>query len=262
MSTVLANGFRSYYQVDGDAALPVLVLSHSLGTNSDLWASQLPALCGRFRVLRYDIRGHGKTEATPGPYTIELLSADLLALLDALAIEQFDFCGVSLGGFIGQWLGANAPHRARRLVLANTAARIGPADIWDTRIATIRAYGMSAIADASVDRWFTAPFCAQEPSVCDGFRRVLLETPAEGYIASCMAIRDMDHSVLVSRIASPVLVVAGTMDRVTPPEEAAWLAGRIPRADLVVLPAAHLSNVEAANQFNEVVSAFLSSQEA
>jgi 3-oxoadipate enol-lactonase len=253
------NGIDVHYQLDdGDAS--ILALSHSLGTSSDLWRAQLAGLSPRFRLLTFDIRGHGTTEATPGPYTVEQLAADFIALLDALRIETAHYCGVSLGGAIGQWLGARAPRRIDRLVLANTAARFGTPDTWNTRIATVREHGTRSIANASIERWFTPEFAEHEQAQMDSFRQVLLNTPLDGYIGCCAAIRDVDHRSLASEIVRPTLVIAGSADRVTSPDDAAWLAGRIPKADLLVLPAAHLANVEAADQFNAAVSAFLSTE--
>ena len=257
MTYVVANGLRVHYRLEGPLDAPVLLLCHSLGTSMDLWTPQLSAFQRTFRVLRYDVRGHGRTDAPPGPYALEQFATDAIALLDALSIDRVDYCGVSLGGFVGQWLGAKAPHRVRRIVLANTAAALGPPTNWNARIETVQTGGLPAIADASMGRWFSAEFQAREPAVIDTFRRTLLASSADGYIATCAAIRDMNLRALAPHVSRPTLVVAGDRDGVTSRDEGSWLAANIPGAELAVLPSAHLANVEAAEQFNEVVGEFL-----
>jgi len=251
-------GLRTAYDIQGDERLPVVALCHSLGTNRRLWDSQIAGLSRHYRVLRYDVRGHGETEVPPAPYTIESFANDFLSLLDALEIERAHFCGVSLGGFIGQWLGANKPERLGALVLANTAARSGTEPGWNDRIAQVCCDGLQSIEAASLGRWFTADFMARDPGTVDHVRQMLLATPVDGYAATCGAIRDMDLRPLATAIARPTLVISGASDASTPPSESAWLADRIPRAEHVTLPAAHLANVEAAGAFTETVLAFLS----
>ena len=214
------------------------------------------------RILTYDVRGHGKSVVSPVSVSIELLAADFLSLLDVLDVERVDFAGVSLGGIVGQWLGVRAPERIDRLVLANTAAKLGALDMWNARMAMVAEKGLAPIVEGAISRWFTAEFCAREPAVADAFHRILLETPASGYIAACRAIRDADLRRLAREIAVPTLVVTGESDAVTTVDDATWLAESIPNASMVTLPAAHLANVEAASEFNDAISQFLSRSEA
>lgn len=249
---------RIAVRFDGPGGAPVLVLSSSLGTDMTMWDPQMAAFTERFRVLRYDKRGHGSSDAPEGPYTIERLGRDVVELLDALRLERVAFCGLSLGGMIGQWLAANAASRIERLVLANTAPSIGPASIWNDRIARVRAGGMAAIADSVVRLWFTARFRAEKPETVAAIRTKLSETPPDGYVACCEAIRELDLHEMASRNTTPTRIIAGRFDESTPVSRAADLAAAMPRTpDVVVLEAAHLSNVECADEFNRSVLEFL-----
>jgi len=248
---------KTFHYLEGPDAAPVLMFSNSLGTNYRMWDPQVPVLSGRYRVLRYDTRGHGASEVAPGPYDIALLGRDVLALLDQLGLARVTFCGLSIGGMIGTWLGAHAPERVERLVLCNTSALMGGSDAWNTRIDTVRRDGMGAIADTVIERWFTSRFRAAEPEAVERIRQMLLATPASGYVACCAAVRDMDHRTLLSRITTPTLVIAGTHDPATPVSHARVLAERIAGARLVELDAAHLSNIEATATFNAAVLDFL-----
>jgi 3-oxoadipate enol-lactonase len=250
------------FRVEGPAETPVLVLSNSLGTNLAMWDVQMPALTARFRVLRYDTRGHGSSTVTPGAYSIEMLARDVLALLDALKIKRAHFCGLSMGGMTGMWLGAHVPERIDRLVLANTAPKIGSAETWNARIESVRQGGMEAIADAVLGLWFTAGFRARAPETVARMRSMLTATPAEGYIESCAAIRDMDHSNAISSIRCPTLVIAGAHDAATPPAAGREMAQKIPGARCVELDAAHISNVEAADRFTAATITFLTEEHA
>ncbi|HEY6003172.1 MAG TPA: 3-oxoadipate enol-lactonase [Anaeromyxobacter sp.] len=254
-------GVRLHHVLEGRAGGPVLVLSHSLGTDHRLWDPQLPALAGRFRVLRYDLRGHGASSVSPAPFDVAALGRDVLSLLDRLGAAQFSFCGLSLGGMIGMWLGVNAPGRIRRLVLANTSARLAPPGGWDARIAAVEKGGMIAVAGAVLERWFTPGFRAERPAEVERIRAMLLATPPAGYAGACAAIRDMDQRSTLPAIRAPVLVVAGSADPATPPADGRFLAQAIPGARYVELPAAHLSNVEAAEPFTRAVTRFLSEGE-
>lgn len=253
---------RCFYRFDGSEDAPVLVLSNSLGTDHRMWQPQLPALTRRCRVLRYDTRGHGGSEAPAGPYTMAELGRDALDLLDALGIVRASFCGLSMGGMVGMWLAANAPERVDRLMLCNTAALLGPPQRWDARIAAIRASGMAAIATGVVAGWFTADYSAREPDVIARMRETLANTPAEGYIACCEAIRDMDQRALLARIQAPTLVIAGAHDAATPPADGRALADAIANACYVEVSAAHLSNIEAANAFTDAIIRFLTGEAA
>jgi 3-oxoadipate enol-lactonase len=258
VTTIDVNGTVVNYRIDGASDGPVVALCHSLGTSLHLWDRQIEAWAPSYRILRYDLRGHGQTSIPPGPCSVETLAADFLGLLDALDIERVDFCGVSIGGLIGQWVGVHAPTRVRRLVLANTAARIGTVDTWDARIAAVLRSGLSVIAQGAMERAFTAPFIAREPGVVAAFQQTLTNMSPEGYASCCAAIRDADLRSLAPDIAQPTLVVAGEHDPVTTPDDARWLAEHIPNATMMTLPAAHLSNVEASAQFNAAAQAFFS----
>lgn len=248
---------RLQYRLEGPEDGPVLILSGSLGTDLTMWEDQLDALSYPWRLLSYDMRGHGQSAVPPGPYTIEMLARDVLALMDALGIERAAFCGLSIGGMIGQWLGANAGDRIERLILCNTAAHLPPPAAWNGRIETVRAQGMGAVADAVLARWFTPDFAEEAPAEIERVRAMLLATPVEGYAACCAAVRDMDLRESLAAIAAPTLVIAGGADRATPPEAGRYIAERIEGAELAELPAAHLSNIEAAEAFNPTVRGFL-----
>jgi 3-oxoadipate enol-lactonase len=250
---------RLHYRFDGVAGAPVVMLSNSLGTDLAMWDSQIVTLAARYRVLRYDTRGHGQSAVTRGPYTIEGLAKDALGLLDALAIERVHFCGLSMGGMVGQWLGAHAPQRIDKLILCNTAARIGSPEAYNTRIDNVRKGGMAAVVDAVVARWYTPAFAATAPDAIAKTRAMLLATPADGYVACCAAIRDMDQRESVRSIAVPTLVIAGAHDLATPPADGRFLAERIRGARYIELPAAHLSNIEAAPAFTVALTEFLAS---
>jgi len=248
---------RLHYRFDGAADGPVVMLSNSLGTNMAMWDAQLPVLATRYRVLRYDSRGHGLSAVTRGPYTIEQLARDALGLLDHLGLQRIRFCGLSMGGMIGQWLGANAAQRLSRLVLCNTAAQIGTPEVWNARIDAVNKGGMAMIVDGVLARWYTAPFVASAADAIGATREMLLRTPAAGYVASCAAVRDMDQRDSTSRIAVPTLVIAGTHDLVTTPADGRFLADQIAGARYAELPAAHLSNIEAPTAFTSALTAFL-----
>ncbi len=248
---------KLHYQIDGPDNAPVLVLSNSLGTTLDMWLPQLPALTEHFRVLRYDTRGHGQSEVTPGPYTIAQLGRDVVSLLDGLKIPAAHFCGLSMGGMTGIWLGVHAPGRIHRLVLCNTSAAIGVPEVWNTRIAKVKQDGMEGIVDAVLERWFTVDFLAHAPAQVERVRQMLRTTPAEGYIANCAAVRDMDQRSELSRITAPTLVIGGKHDKATPPEHGELIARAIRGAKYVELNAAHLSNWEVAQAFTQQLMAFL-----
>ena len=250
-------GARFNCRLDGPAGAPLLVLSNSLGTNLAMWEDQMPRLTQRFRVLRYDQRGHGASAVTPGPYTIPELGRDALALLNALKAPKAHFCGISMGGMTGMWLAVHAADRIDRLVLANTAPQIGTADIWNTRIESVRKSGLAGIADALMERWFSKGFRERAPAAVARIRAMLVASPPDGYVAACAAVRDMDQWDAVGRIASPTLVIAGTHDLSTPPAEGRKLAERVPGARYVELDAAHISNVEQAERFTAELTGFL-----
>jgi 3-oxoadipate enol-lactonase len=257
MPFVEIGDFRAHYALSGPAGAPVLVLSNSLGTNFSLWDPQLPEFEKHLQVLRYDTRGHGQSSVTAGPYRIEQLGRDVLHVLDRLSLERVHFCGLSLGGMIGMWLGINAPERLSKMVLCNTAARIGTPELWNARIDAVRKGGMKSIAAAVIERWFTLSFRAAAPETIAHTQRMIEASPPEGYAACCAAIRDMDQRETISAITLPTLVISGAMDPATPPADCQFLASKIRGARYVELAAAHLSNVEAAAQFSAEVLRFL-----
>jgi len=253
-----ADGVRMRYRLEGKPGAPVIVFSNSLGTNLSMWDPQVAALRDEFRILRYDTRGHGLSAVPPGPYSQEQLGNDVLVLLDAVEIRHAHFCGLSMGGQAGIWLGATAPDRFARLILCDTAAHIGNPEIWNARIAAIRAGGMPAIVSGAIERWFTPKFIVQSPEVVACVRRMILDTPPQGYIACCEAIRDADLTAQASRVLAPTLVISGAHDPATPPAQGRSLASMIRGARYLELDASHLSNIEAASQFTSAVLEFLS----
>ena len=248
---------RLFYRWDGPESAPALVLTHALGANHTMWDPNVAALSRDFRVLRYDSRGHGLSEVEPGPYTVERLARDVVELLDALGIARASFCGLSLGGMVGMWLGAHAADRIDRLVLANTSAHLANPGPMNERIAAVRANGMSAVAETMIERWFTPRFRSAEPAAAERVRKMLLATPPDGYIAACQAVRDMDMRPVLGRIKAPTLVIAGTQDPATPIDHGRNLRDQIAGSRWVELAAAHVSNIEAAAEFDAAVLNFL-----
>jgi 3-oxoadipate enol-lactonase len=261
MATLEVPGARLHYRVDGPAGAPAVVLSNSLGSTLEMWDGQLPVLTRRFRVVRYDMRGHGGSSLSSVAVDLERLSRDVVDLLDGLDLDRASLCGLSLGGMVGLWLGAHAPERLNRLVVCNTAAVLGPRSAWDARIEAVNRGGMAAVAGAVVERWLTPAFRQREPAAADRLTRMLLETNPEGYVAACAAVRDMDQRATVSAVRAPTLVVAGRHDLAVPLAAARWLVEHIPGARGLDLDAAHLSNIEAEPLFNEQVFEFLSDEE-
>jgi 3-oxoadipate enol-lactonase / 4-carboxymuconolactone decarboxylase len=238
------NTVELHHLVEGPEDAPVLVLANSLGTTLRVWDDQAPALQAYFRLLRYDHRGHGGSPVPPGPYEIEDLGRDLLALLDRLELERVYFCGLSIGGMVGMWLASETPERVERLVLCCTSAHLAP-DAYDSRARTVRADGVSAIADEVLERWFTPAFRQNRPETVEWAGRMLRATPAEGYAGCCEAIRDMDLRDRLGEIRAPTLVIAGGDDPAIPPDHAEPIRDSIPDARLLVVSrAAHLANVE------------------
>ena len=255
----LAEG-ELHYQLDGPVDAPVLVLSNSLGTDLHMWDLQIPAFTEHFRVLRFDTRGHGKSLVTEGPYSIEQLGRDVIALLDALDIPRAHLCGLSMGGLIGQWLGINAGSRLHRLVVCNSAAKIGTPEVWNPRIEMVLRDGtaaMVALRDASSARWFTADFAEAHPHQAKLITDMLAATSPEGYAANCGAVRDADFREQLSSINVPMLVIAGTEDAVTPPAGSHYIQAHVQGAEYAEFYAAHLSNVQAGAAFSDRVVEFL-----
>ncbi|TDV70045.1 3-oxoadipate enol-lactonase [Pseudomonas sp. LP_7_YM] len=259
MAFVQLQDGEMYYEIDGSADDQVLVLSNSLGTDLYMWDSQIASLSKSFRVVRYDTRGHGKSLVTPGPYTIEQLGQDVLALLDALKVERAHFCGLSMGGLIGQWLGIHASERLHKLVLCNTAAKIGGAEMWGPRIETVEQGGEQAMRElqaGALGRWFTPEFARDHADKVKAVTDALAATSPVGYAACCAAVRDADFSKQVSSIAVDTLIICGSRDLVTTVEDAHYLQNHIHGPELSEYYAAHLSAVELGEIFALRVKAF------
>ncbi|MBK5962039.1 3-oxoadipate enol-lactonase [Rhodoplanes elegans] len=257
MPEIVSEGCALHVEVEGPADAPVVMFSNSLGTDLTMWDPQVAPFTRHFRVVRYDRRGHGRSGVTPGPYSIEMLGRDALAIMDGLGLDKVHWVGLSMGGMVGQWLGANAPQRLGKLVLANTSSFMPDKQPWHDRIATVRAGGLAAIVDKVMGIWFTQDFRDADPAAVETIRTVFLKTPVDGYIANCEAVRDMDQRDLLDRIAVPTLVVAGRFDQSTPIEANDFIRRKVPGAQLTILDSAHISNIEQAAAFNTEVLGFL-----
>lgn len=262
MPYAAVNGTELHYRIDGDrhGSAPWLVLSNSLGSDISMWTPQVAALSAHFRVLRYDTRGHGHSEAPEGPYTIEQLTGDVLGLMDTLKIARANFCGLSMGGLTGVALAARHADRIERVVLCNTAARIGSPEVWVPRAAKARAEGLLALADAVLPRWFTPEFFEREPVALSMIRDVFVHTDKEGYASNCDAIDAADLRPEAPGITVPALVISGTHDLAATPAQGRELAQAIPGARYVELDASHLSNIEKVEAFTKTVLDFLTEQ--
>ncbi len=262
MPFLTANKVRHFYRLEGIAGRPVLVLSHSISTDHSLWDLQMPDLLRHFQVLRYDTRGHGSTDAAAGEYSIEQLGRDAVALVNSLGIETFAWCGLSMGGAIGQWIALNFPGRITHLILANTSPKFGDASTWNNRIQSVREGGMAAIVDVVMSRFFSEKTRASANPYASSTRVVFLGTDPGGYMGCCAALRDFDSRALLPSINVPCLVISGDSDPSTP-----WagngevLARQIPNAKAVHLATAHLSNLEQPRSFTTAVLEFLLHEE-
>jgi 3-oxoadipate enol-lactonase len=251
------SAFPLHYRWDGRADGPGLVLSHSLGATLEMWEPQIAALGGRFRLLRYDHRGHGGSAMPGAPWTIADFGRDVISLLDELRLERVHFCGLSLGGIVGLWLGQNAPERVEKLALCNCSAVIENTDLLRGRMGLIAREGLGAIVENVLDRWLTADFRAANPGTADGIRDLILATPADGYLRACEALCTFDLRPGLSSISTPSLAIYGRHDVATPPAWTRAFAEAMPDCRIVELFSAHLSNVEAAAEFNRVLGDFL-----
>ena len=251
------NGLRMRYEVSGLESGPVLVFSHPLGTDLTMWDGQAADFGKEFRVLRYDKRGHGGSSSPPGPYTIEQMGRDAVALLDYLKLDKVNYCGLSIGGQTGMWLGANAPERLNRLILSNTAAKIGNDDGWNARIDAVTKGGVKSVSNVVIDRWFTPEFQAKAPGEIEKIRKVFERSDAAGYIASCQAVKAFDFREKVGGVRVPTLLIAGTRDPATTPVDTKFVADRIAGSQFVELNASHLSNIEQREKYSAAVAEFL-----
>ena len=260
MPTIACSTGSFNVAVSGPEEAPALLMSNSLTCDLSMWDAQMAALSRRFRVVRYDGRGQGASVTTAGPYAMDQLGRDAVAVLDALGLERVHVCGLSMGGMVGMWLLTHAPHRIHRAVLANTAAYMGPASLWDGRIALARRGGMAAVAEPTLARWFPAPFHASAPAVVAAMRPAILATPVEGYAGCCAAIRDMDQREAIKAVDAPVLVIVGANDPATTPADGGLIHQSIEGSRLVTLPAGHISAVETPEAFGREVVAFLDAE--
>lgn len=255
-----ANGIAVSYEIHGREGAPWLVLSHSLACSVRMWDPQIEALKADYRVLAYDTRGHGATEATPGAYTLDLLADDLFALLKALNVDKPHFCGLSMGGMIGQTFALRYPGALRSLALADTTSRY-PAEaapVWAERIRTAETQGMEPLAQPTLERWFTEPFRRAHPATVDAVRRLIVSTPVAGYAGCCHALPKINLSARLKDIRCPILVIVGAEDPGTPVSMAREIHENAPGSKLVVLPqAAHLANLEQPAAFTRALEEFL-----
>jgi len=258
MPFAISEGVRIFCRLEGSAEKPLLVLVHSLGVDHGLWDPQMPALLRYFQVLRLDLRGHGASDAPPGDYTIEQLGRDVIAAVDSTRRELFAYCGLSLGGMIGQWLGVNHSQRITHLVLANTSPRVGAPELFDARRKAVLEGGMAAVENGVMERYFSPRILASSNPQVATTRTTLLAASPVGYAGCCAAIRDMDQRPSLGRISVPTLVIGGTLDAATPWEgHGDLLTASISGARSVVLEAAHLSNVELPSAFTNALFDFL-----
>ena len=257
---ITANGISIHYMLEGAESAPVITLSHSLATDLTMWDPQMVSLLKSYRVLRYDTRGHGKTEAPQGPYSLELLAEDVLGLLRALGIEKTLFMGISMGGMIGQVLGLKSPDLLRGLVLCDTSSRV-PEEakpIWNERIETVQKKGMESQVDVTLERWFTPSYRKDHPEVVEKITAMIRATNAQGYIGCGHAIRDLNLTEKITAIKVPTLIIVGEDDPGTPVAASQVINEKIKGSELVILKsAAHLSNIEQTEAFNKAVLKFL-----
>ncbi len=256
--TVAVNGVRIAYRFDGPPGGRVVLMSNSLMSSYDMWDWTVPALADRYRVLRYDTRGHGRSATPPGPYSIASLGDDAAGLLDALGIEAAHFVGLSMGGMVGQQLGARYPGKVLSLSLCDTASEMPPRETWEERLAIARSQGIAGLAEGTLKRWFTEPFFRRAPGDIEKVRGMILGTGVEGYMACAGAIRDMAQTTMLLAITAPTLVLTGRQDPATTVAHATVLHRVIAGSRLVILEdAAHLSNIEQPQAFNAALRAFI-----
>jgi 3-oxoadipate enol-lactonase len=245
--------------VEGSESAPALMLSNSLGTNLHMWDDQAGEFAKRFRLIRYDRRGHGQSGVPKGPYSMERFGRDVISILDALKIKKTNWCGLSMGGMVGQWLGANAPDRVEKLIFSNTNLYYADKTPWNDRIKFVTEKGLDALVDANMQRWFTEGFRARAPEVIARMKAMFVATKVPGYVASCQAIAAMDFRESNPRITAPTLVIVGSQDAATPPSAGEAIQQQIKGAKLKSLEAAHISNMEQPKQYTETVLNFLAS---
>ncbi|MCB0933442.1 MAG: 3-oxoadipate enol-lactonase [Mycobacterium sp.] len=254
--TTTSDGCRLAWRRDGTAAGVPLLFCNSIGTSLELWDAQVIALQHDFDVIRFDTRGHGGSDAPDGDYNLTALARDAIQVLNAAGLDRANICGISLGGITAMRLALDFPHRVQRLVLGDTAARIGTSQSWEKRRRTVLTGGLAPIADVAMERFFSPEFRHHRPETVTRFRQALLDTSAAGYAGCCAALRDADLTLDVNRIEIPTLVIAGLRDVSTTPAQLRALAAAITGSQLAELDAAHLSNVERPEEFSRMVGSF------
>jgi 3-oxoadipate enol-lactonase len=250
---------RLHYRIEGREDAPWLTFCNSLGTDVNMWDAQLEALAPHYRILRYDRRGHGQSDTPSGLYEIADLGRDVLALWDALGIERSHFCGLSIGGLTGQWLGLNAATRLQHLVVSATAAKIGNAEGWAQRIEQVREHGLTVLTEGTVQRWFTPDFVSAHPLIVDEVVAGFLETSREGYIGCCNAVAQADFRDTLQGITTPVMAIAGDDDPVCPPHDLQYIASHVANGRFAQVHGRHICNLESPQDFNALLLDFLQS---
>jgi 3-oxoadipate enol-lactonase len=257
MAFVERDGVKLFYTVEGKAGAPFLILSNSLGTTHKMWDAQISAFAAKFRVIRYDRRGHGQSSSPPGPYSLEDLGNDALAIMDAAGAKRVHWCGLSMGGMTGLWLAANHPDRIEKLVVSSAATFMPPPELWNGRIKTAQDKGMEVLAAPTMQRWFTADFIRSSQDKVASIREQFLETTVEGFSGCAAAMRDMDLRETVKTIKAATLVIVGADDQGTTPAEAGIIVNRVPNARGIILKGSHIINVEAPQDFTNEVLEFI-----
>jgi 3-oxoadipate enol-lactonase len=258
MPVIDSHGCPIDVEVTGPADAPVLMLSSSLGTTKHMWDPQMDAFAKKYRVVRYDKRGHGKSGVPKGPYSMEMLGRDAVAIIDGLKLDKINWLGLSMGGMEGMWLGAHAGNRIDKLILSNTSAHYADKSVWNTRMDTVgKAGSVAAIADMVINAWLTKDFQAAQPDTTARMKEMMMSTPVEGYLGCCAAVRDMDHREILKDIKVPTLIIAGSKDPATNVAAAEFIRDRIPGSKLAIVDAAHIANVEVPEAYAKEVLGFL-----
>jgi 3-oxoadipate enol-lactonase len=261
MPVIQSNGVAIDAEISGPEGAPVLMLANSLGTTRHMWDPQMADFTKHFRVLRYDRRGHGKSAVPKGPYNMEMLGRDVLAVLDGMGVQKAHWLGLSMGGMEGMWLGANAGNRFDKLILSNTSSHYPDKTMWHTRMdAVSKAGSVSGIADMAINAWLTPAFQKSHPDVTARMKEMMISTPVEGYLGCCAAVRDMDHRDLLKAIKNPTLIIAGSKDPATNVAAAEFIRDNIPGSRLAILESAHIANVELPEVYTKTVLDFLNSK--
>jgi 3-oxoadipate enol-lactonase len=261
MPVIDSHGCPIDVEVTGPAEAPVLMLSSSLGTTKHMWDPQMPAFTKDYRVVRYDRRGHGKSGVPKGPYSMEMLARDAIAIMDALKLDKINWLGLSMGGMEGMWLGAHAGNRIDKLILSNTTTHYPDKSMWHTRMDGVsKAGSVAGIADMVINAWLTKDFQDAQPDTTARMKEMMISTPVEGYLACCAAVRDMDHREILKDIKAPTLIIAGAKDPATNVAAAEFIRDRIPGSKLAIVEAAHIANVEVPDEYARAVLDFLGSK--